>query len=112
PGGPEAMARWLADPGAPQGRLDGSVAPDAVVAAPVRAGPAALVVGAPIPLGEVTRRHLARVLEQQQGALLLCCVELGGGDPQGRWRLTIGDARLEPEGPAGEGARGTIPARP
>jgi hypothetical protein len=99
------MARWLADP-----TLDGRdarptpVAPASgslptVPAAPVTPGaPWAAPQGRPIPLGEVTRRHLARVLEQQQGALLLACVEMGGGDPQGRWRLTIGDARLEPEG--------------
>jgi hypothetical protein len=84
------VARWLADPA-----LDGNPTPEAAASAVAPGAPQ----GRPIPLGEVTRRHLARVLEQQQGALLLACVEVGGGDPQGRWRLTIGDARLEPEGP-------------
>jgi hypothetical protein len=53
---------------------------------------------APIALGPVARAHLARALEQSQGALLLCCVEAAGGDPGARWRLVLEQARLEPEG--------------
>lgn len=57
--------------------------------------PAALGEVTAIALGEVTRRHLARVLEQSQGTLLLACVEAAGGDPGGRWRLVLDGARLE-----------------
>lgn len=42
-----------------------------------------------IPLGEVARLHLARILEQTQGLVLMALIEQAGGDPRAPWALRL-----------------------
>jgi hypothetical protein len=51
-----------------------------------------------VPLGEVSRRHIARLTEQTQAGLLLAIVESAGADPNRNWRLLITGAAMVPEG--------------
>ena len=42
-----------------------------------------------VALGEVARLHLARLLEQTQGLVLMALVEQAGGDPRAPWALRL-----------------------
>jgi hypothetical protein len=53
-----------------------------------------------IDLRPLTTANLARLLEQQAGAILLAVIEASGHDPAEGWTLRLDGAHLERTGPA------------
>lgn len=75
---------------------------------------------ATIEVRPLTTANLARVLEQQAGAILLAVIEASGHDPREGWSLVLDGAHLERTGPPqdpapvtpSEGGRDGVVERP